>query len=53
MVERRGTSTSNFGVGRRENHDASAFYERFRAPDLSDEQWVPGADARHGAIHLR
>jgi DNA modification methylase len=41
MVERRGTSTSNFGVGRRENHDSSAFYNRFRAPDLSDEQWVP------------
>jgi DNA modification methylase len=41
MVERRGTSTSNFGVGRRENHDSSAFYGRFRAPELSDEQWVP------------
>jgi DNA modification methylase len=32
-----GTSTSNFGVGKRENHDASAFYERFGAPELSDD----------------
>jgi DNA modification methylase len=30
-----GTSTSDFGVGARENHDASAFYDRFVAPELS------------------
>jgi modification methylase len=52
-----GTSTSNFGVGKRESHDASAFYERFEAPALSggddvpapyelDEPFVEG-DARH------
>lgn len=40
MEERRRTSTSNFGVSRRENHDASAFYERFHAPDLSDDVTV-------------
>lgn len=40
-MARRGTSTSNFGVGRRENHDATAFYGRFRAPDLSDDTEVP------------
>ena len=40
MAERRRTSTSNFGVGRRESHDATAFYERFRAPELSDEDTV-------------
>jgi DNA modification methylase len=40
MSERQRTSTSNFGVGRRENHDSSAFYERFRAPELSDDQSV-------------
>ncbi len=40
MVERRRTSTSRFGVGRRENHDATAFYDRFRAPELSDDQDV-------------
>ena len=33
----RGTSTSRFGVSRRENHDASAFYERFEAPLISDD----------------
>ncbi|HEX2850588.1 MAG TPA: site-specific DNA-methyltransferase [Acidimicrobiales bacterium] len=37
---RRGTSTSQFGVSRRESHDASAFYERFTAPDLSDDTAV-------------
>jgi site-specific DNA-methyltransferase (adenine-specific) len=42
VTERRrtGTSTSNFGVGARENHDASAFYERFRPPELSDDQHI-------------
>lgn len=37
--ERR-TSTSNFGVGKREAHDASAFYSRFEAPDISDDSTV-------------
>jgi site-specific DNA-methyltransferase (adenine-specific) len=37
---RRGTSTSNFGVSKRENHDATAFYDRFTAPDLSTESEV-------------
>ncbi|MFM7068024.1 MAG: DNA methyltransferase, partial [Actinomycetes bacterium] len=31
---RRGTTTSNFGVSKRENHDASGFYARFAAPDI-------------------
>ncbi|MGH9185641.1 MAG: hypothetical protein ACRD0U_07495 [Acidimicrobiales bacterium] len=29
------TTTSSFGVSRRENHDASVFYERFTPPELS------------------
>jgi site-specific DNA-methyltransferase (adenine-specific) len=37
---RRGTSTSSFGVSRRESHDASAFYERFTAPTLSSDSRV-------------
>jgi site-specific DNA-methyltransferase (adenine-specific) len=40
MQERRRTATSNFGVSRRENHDASGFYARFHAPELSDESTV-------------
>jgi site-specific DNA-methyltransferase (adenine-specific) len=40
MTERRRTSTSNFGVGRREAHDARAFYARFEAPELSDDETV-------------
>jgi site-specific DNA-methyltransferase (adenine-specific) len=38
-----GTSTSRFGVGKRESHDASDFYARFRAPDLSDDDRVSGS----------
>ena len=32
-----GTSTSEFGVGRRESHDASDFYARFAPPEISDD----------------
>jgi site-specific DNA-methyltransferase (adenine-specific) len=39
-VARRPTATSNFGVSRRENHDATAFYARFVAPELSDDDEV-------------
>ncbi|HET6663728.1 MAG TPA: site-specific DNA-methyltransferase, partial [Acidimicrobiales bacterium] len=34
------TATSSFGVGRRENHDSAAFYARFAAPKLSDDDAV-------------
>ncbi len=37
---RRATSTSNFGVGARESHDASGFYNRFRPPELSSDDTV-------------
>ncbi len=36
----RGTQTSNFGVGRRESHDASPFYGRFTAPELSEDDEI-------------
>jgi site-specific DNA-methyltransferase (adenine-specific) len=35
-----GTSTSRFGVGRRESHDASDFYARFEAPKLSGDETI-------------
>lgn len=38
--KRQRTATSNFGVGKRENHDASAFYERFSMPEISDDDTV-------------
>jgi DNA modification methylase len=41
MKERRRTTTSSFGVSTRESHDSTPFYERFRAPVLSDDQRVP------------
>jgi len=38
---RRGdTKTSSFGVGRREGHDATAFYQRFSPPELSNDDRV-------------
>src|SRR6186997_1856034 len=37
---KRATSTSAFGVSRRENHDASGFYGRFPAPTLSPDDTV-------------
>jgi site-specific DNA-methyltransferase (adenine-specific) len=45
-VVRGRTSTSGFGVSKREGHDASGFYERFTAPDQSTDSHV----ARHRAI---
>ncbi|MDE0171162.1 MAG: site-specific DNA-methyltransferase [bacterium] len=41
---RRSTATSSFGAGRREGHDASAFYARFQSPELSADDRVKWAD---------
>ena len=35
-----GTRTSAFGVGKREGHDSSAFYDRFHAPVVSDDDTI-------------
>ncbi len=41
-ARRRGTRTSAFGVGRREGHDSTPFYDRFQAPAIStDDQLAP------------
>ncbi len=42
-MERRSTATSNFGVSKRESHDASGFYNRFADElfVLSDDDTVP------------
>ncbi len=37
---RRPTATARFGSSRRESHDASAFYERFVAPEVSSDATV-------------
>jgi DNA modification methylase len=34
------TSTANFGSGRREGHDASGFYDRFVAPEISADSAI-------------
>ena len=51
-ARRSATSTSNFGVGRRENHDASGFYQRFAAPEISSDDTVAVApEADHIWVH--
>ena len=46
MSERRQpTATSSFGVSRRENHDASGFYARFKAPEISGDDLVKEPEA--------
>ena len=39
-----GTSTSPFGVGRREGHDAREFYARFRPPEITTDDAVVAFD---------
>jgi DNA modification methylase len=39
-INREPTSTSSFGVGRRQSHDASKFYARFQAPAISDDDEI-------------
>ncbi len=36
----RSTATSSFGSSRRESHDASGFYDRFKAPEISGDSTV-------------
>jgi DNA modification methylase len=38
--KRQSTSTSAFGAGKREGHDATDFYARFAPPNLSDDDTV-------------
>lgn len=38
-------STANFGSGRRESHGASAFYERFVAPEISADSDIDPSTA--------
>lgn len=45
------TATSRFGSSRREAHDASAFYERFTAPQVSDDETI-GATHDTDVIHV-
>lgn len=49
---RRPTATSQFGVGRRESHDASDFYRRFTAPVLTDDDDVCHPDTRRGVDRI-
>ena len=48
---RKGTSTKAFGTGKREGHDASAFYKRFAAPALSNDDHIERSKRRDEIIH--
>lgn len=43
-----GTSTSSFGVGKRESHDSTDFYARFAPPEVSDD----GTIGEHGELDV-
>jgi DNA modification methylase len=46
-----GTSTSSFGVGRRESHDSTDFYARFAAPEISDDDEL-GTPGELDVVHV-
>ncbi len=46
-----GTSTSSFGVGKRESHDATDFYARFAPPEVSDDDTL-GDPGELDVIHV-
>jgi site-specific DNA-methyltransferase (adenine-specific) len=46
-----GTSTSSFGVGKRESHDSTDFYARFAAPEISDDTEI-GERGEVDVIHV-
>ena len=46
-----GTSTSSFGVGRRESHDSTDFYARFAPPEISTDD-VIGDPGELDVIHV-
>jgi len=46
-----GTSTSSFGVGKRESHDSTDFYARFAPPAVSDDDML-GAPGELDVIHV-
>lgn len=50
VVPLRGTETSAFGVSRRENHDASAFYARFEPPIISKDETVDRSDPKEPLV---
>jgi site-specific DNA-methyltransferase (adenine-specific) len=52
MRARRSTTTSSFGAGARESHDATPFYDRFRPPELStDDRVLPPEPVTEPFVH--
>jgi site-specific DNA-methyltransferase (adenine-specific) len=46
-----GTSTSSFGVGKRESHDSTDFYARFAPPEVSDDDTL-GEPGELDVVHV-
>jgi DNA modification methylase len=51
VASRKPTSTSAFGVSKRESHDSTAFYQRFPAPELSDDTTIEPDKAVDEIVH--
>jgi DNA modification methylase len=51
--KRKPTATTAFGVGKRESHDSSSFYDRFTAPEISTDDTVNPVSEGLAAIHNR
>ncbi|MEE8407547.1 MAG: site-specific DNA-methyltransferase [Acidimicrobiia bacterium] len=49
--QRLATATSEFGSGKRESHDATAFYERFGPPIISEDEQVEAASVLDRLFH--
>jgi DNA modification methylase len=50
---RKSTATTAFGVGRRESHDSSQFYDRFTPPEITTDDTVTPIPESVPAIHHR
>ena len=51
LTQSMGTSTSSFGVGKRESHDSTDFYARFAAPEICDADDL-GSPGELDVIHV-
>jgi DNA modification methylase len=51
LKKKKGTATSQFGSGKRESHDSSDFYARFKAPEVSSDEQVQTCPIKDTLIH--
>ena len=51
VPKKKGTTTSRFGSGKRESHDASEFYARFESPEISTEEQIQTCPIPDTLVH--